>query len=229
MNYWLKLAIANERPPEPYRYEGIEVTNYSTPSGHSQNSATLFGWFAVKIKTWWMLVISLSLIFLIGISRIYLGVHYLEDVLLGWTIGIITVVVLVIVEKPLCNFLSEVRNDYLYLMLFLFGLLATVVSSFILPLPPNDNFGALGGLIMGLAIALPLESRYVNFSVEPLGGQKWRLVIRIILGLALVLGIMLGLSPFLPTSVVWLRAIRYILVVIVGAFLWPLIFSKLEI
>jgi membrane-associated phospholipid phosphatase len=229
MNYWIKLGIANERPPESYRYEGIEATNYSTPSGHSQNSATLFGWFTAKMKTWWILVISITLTFLIGLSRIYLGVHYLEDVLLGWTIGILTVVFLVVAEKPLTSFFSQIKEDYLYLLLFLFGFIATLVSTYILPLPPSDNFGSLGGLIMGLAIALPLEKRYVNFSVEALGDRKWRLALRIILGLILVLGVMLGLSPFLPTSEVWLRAVRYMLVVVIGVFLWPLIFTKLKL
>jgi membrane-associated phospholipid phosphatase len=229
MNYWLKLSIANDRPPENYRYNGIEASNYSTPSGHSQNSATLFGWFTAKIKTWWMLLISVVLVFLIGISRIYLGVHYLEDVLLGWAIGILTVVFLVIAEKPLSNFFSQVRDDYLYLLLFLFGFLSTVVSTLFLPLPPGDNFGAHGGLIMGLAIALPLEKRYVNFNVKAPEEQKWRIILRLILGLLLIFGLMSILSLFLLTTNAWLRAIRYMLIVIVGVFIWPILFSKLKI
>jgi membrane-associated phospholipid phosphatase len=229
MNYYLKLAIAIERPPESYWYEGIEASNYSTPSGHSQNSATLFGWFITKIKTWWIFVISATLIVLIGLSRVYLGVHYLEDVLLGWGIGLLSVVLLVILEKPLTEFFSHYKEDYLYAMLFFFGFGATLVSTYLLPLPPNDNFGSLGGLIMGLAIALPLEKRYVGFSVEAPGGQKWRLILRVAFGILFVLGIMLGLSSILPTTEVWLRTIRYMLVTLVGAFVWPLMFSKLRL
>lgn len=226
LNYFLKLAIAIERPPESYWYEGIEASNYSTPSGHSQNSATLFGWFAAKIKTWWILIISMTMIILIGLSRVYLGVHYLGDVLLGWGIGILSVVILVILEKPLSEFFSRYREEYLFIILFLFGFGGTLISTYLLPLPPNDNFGSLGGLIMGLAIALPLEKRYVGFSVEARDGQKWRLIMRIVIGLLFVLGIMLGLSSVLPTTEVWLRAIRYMLVTLVGAFIWPFIFNR---
>lgn len=226
LNYFLKLAIAIERPHESYWYEGIEASNYSTPSGHSQNSASLFSWFAVKIKTWWILIISMTLIILIGLSRVYLGVHYLGDVLLGWGIGILLVVLLVLLEKPLGDILSRYRDEYLFTMIFLIGLGGIIVTTYLLPPPPNDNFGQLGGLLMGLAIALPFEKRYVGFSVEARGGQKWRLLIRIIFGLLLILVIMLGLSSILPTTDVWLRTIRYMLVTIVGAFVWPYIFNR---
>lgn len=226
LNYFLKLAIAIERPPESYWYEGVEALNYSTPSGHSQNSATLFGWLAAKFKTWWIFIISIVLVIIIGLSRVYLGVHYLEDVLLGWGVGILLVILLLLLEKPLGEFFSRFKDEYLFTMAFLFGLGATIVTTVLLPQPPNDNFGQLGGLIMGLAIALPLEKRYVGFSVEARGGQKWKLLIRIILGLLLLLVIMLGLSPILPTTDVWLRSIRYMLVTLVGAFVWPYIFNR---
>ena len=227
LNYFLKIAIAIERPPEIYWYEGVEATNYSTPSGHSQNSATLFGWFASKIKTWWIFICSMTLIILIGLSRVYLGVHYLGDVLLGWGIGILSVILLVLLEKPLGEFFSRYRDEYIFTILFLFGLGATLVTTNLLPLPPNDNFGQLGGLMMGLAIAIPLEKRFVGFSVEVKGGQKWRLVLRVIFGLILIFVIMIGLSPILPATDVWLRTIRYMLVTFVGAFVWPFIFDKI--
>jgi membrane-associated phospholipid phosphatase len=228
-NYWLKLAIANPRP-DPSNWLGdYEASNYSTPSGHSQNSATLFGWIAAKAKTWWMTIISGVLIFLIGISRVYIGVHYLGDVLLGWGVGILTVAILYLLEEPLSKHFEGMDSTLLYGLLFLFGLLATFLSSFLLPQPPGDNFGALGGLIMGLAIGIPLEQRYVGFDTAAPNGQKWRVILRVLIGLILVLGVMIGLSPILVTENVFLRAVRYTLVVIIGSFVWPLIFKKIGI
>ena len=95
-----------------------------------------------------------------------------------------------------------------------------------LPEPPNDNFGSYGGLTMGLAIGLILENRYVGFSVEAPNGQKWRLALRVIIGLVLVIGIMIGLSPILPTTDLLLRSVRYFLIALMGVFIWPLIFKK---
>jgi peptidoglycan biosynthesis protein MviN/MurJ (putative lipid II flippase) len=105
------------------------------------------------------------------------------------------------------------------------GFLMTLVAS-ILPLPPNDNFGAYGGLTVGLALGLILEMKFVDFKVEPHEGQKWRLLLRVVIGLILVIGLLLGLEPFFPTEDIWLRMIRYCLSSVVGLFIWPLIFKK---
>jgi len=224
-NYWVKLVVANPRPNPSYWWTGIDASNYSTPSGHAQNSAMLFGWLAVKAKRWWMYLLAVVLTVLIGVSRVYLGVHYLGDVVLGWALGLVLLSILLLMEKPLSKTLSRYKTGYLYLALFLFGLAATFISTYLLPQPPEDNFGALGGLTMGVALGLLLERRFVNFTVEPLNGQKWRLVLRVVIGLMLVIGTMFGLAPFLPTTEVWLRALRYALVAIVGAFVWPAIFK----
>lgn len=227
-NYWLKVIIANERPPSSYWFPGADGPSYSTPSGHSQLSASLYGWFAVRIKTWWMALLAFVLTFLIGISRIYLGVHYLGDVLLGWGLGILIVICFYRLEKPAREFFSQYKFEHLLLSVFFIGLLMTLVAALIPP-PPNDNFGALGGLTMGLALGLALENRFVGFSVEAPNGQKWRLVLRVVIGLILVIGVMIGLSPILPTEDLLLRTVRYFLTAITGIFVWPLIFKKVNL
>ncbi len=227
-NYLLKLAIMNPRPDQSYWYPGVEATNYSTPSGHSQNSAALFGWFAARSKKWWMFILSPVLIILIGVSRIYLGVHYLGDVLIGWAVGFLILLVFYFAERPLHELFVK-REELSYLVVFLLGLGLTVVTTYLIPLPPGDNFGALGGLLMGIAIAFPIESRYINFDVAPPNGQTWRLVVRVIIGLVLVIGSLALLSPIMPTANVWLRALRYGLVVIVGIDVWPLIFKRVSL
>ncbi|MHA2149466.1 MAG: phosphatase PAP2 family protein [Candidatus Thorarchaeota archaeon] len=224
-NYWLKVIIANERPPSSNWHPGTDPPNYSTPSGHSQNSATLYGWLTVRIKTWWMALISIILVVLIGISRIYLGVHYLGDVLFGWGLGIVIVILFVYLGKPARVYLSRYKTEHLLLVLLIIGFLLTLIAA-VLPQPPNDNLGAYGGLTMGLAIGLILEMRFVNFSNEPYEGKMWRLVPRVLIGLMLVIGVMFGLAPILPSEEIWLRAIRYSLIAITGIFVWPLIFKK---
>ncbi len=227
-NYWLKLLIANDRPPSGNWHPGSDPPNYSTPSGHAQNSAALYGWFTVRVKTWWMAVVAIVLTGLIGISRVYLGVHYLGDVVLGWGIGIVIVLVFFYLENPVRGYLSRYKTENLLLVLAIIGFLLTLIAS-LLPQPPNDNFGSYGGLIIGVAFGLLLEMRFVNFSIEPHEGQKWRLVLRAVIGLILVIGLVLGLSPILPTEDIWLRMIRYCLATVVGLFIWPLIFKKVNL
>ncbi|MGY5871022.1 MAG: phosphatase PAP2 family protein [Candidatus Thorarchaeota archaeon] len=227
-NYWLKYIIANNRPPTSYWYAGTDPPNYSTPSGHSQYSATFYGWLTVRTKTWWISLIGIILTFMIGISRIYLGVHFLGDVLLGWGVGILTVVLIYYLEKPAREYLSKYKFEHLILFVFIIGFLMLVVAA-LLPAPPNDNFGNVGGLTMGLALGLVLENRFVGFTVEAPNGQKWRLALRVVIGLGLVIGVMIGLSGILPSEDILLRSVRYFLVAITGVFVWPLIFKKVNL
>ena len=223
--FWLKIAIANDRPPASNWYPGTDPPNYSTPSGHSINSATLYGWGLVRVKKWWMAIIAIVLTTLVGISRVYLGVHFIGDVLLGWGLGIVLVILFVYLLNPAREFLSRYNTEHLLLVLVIIGFLMTLIAA-VLPQPPNDNFGAIGGLTIGLGLGLILEMRFVDFSNEPHEGQKWRLVLRAVIGVILVMVVMFGLSPILPSEEIWLRMIRYCLVAFTGIFIWPAIFKK---
>ena len=78
----------------------IEENEYSTPSGHAQSSACFWQLFMFDFtrqfgKKWknaaWFLAIFMPL--LIGLSRIYLGVHFPSDVFLGWAVGAIFAII----------------------------------------------------------------------------------------------------------------------------------------
>ena len=82
--------------PRPTEFRIITETGYSFPSGHSMTSMAFYGFIIYliynKVKNKyikWLLIIFLSLLIIsIGISRIYLGVHYTSDVLAGFLISI---------------------------------------------------------------------------------------------------------------------------------------------
>ena len=93
LNQLLKRILQRPRPTE---YRIIEESGYSFPSGHSMISMAFYGYLIYLIYKYvenknvkWILISLLSiLICLIGISRIYLGVHYTSDVLGGFLIYI---------------------------------------------------------------------------------------------------------------------------------------------
>lgn len=95
--------------PRPIEYRLIEESGYSFPSGHSMISMAYYGFFIYLIYknvqnkyVKWISIIFLSfLIISIGISRIYLGVHYTSDVLAGFLIGIAYLVVYISSIKSL--------------------------------------------------------------------------------------------------------------------------------
>jgi len=90
----LKEFYGRERPDISYRL--IDVTQLSFPSGHSMMSAVVYLTQAAiiariqknkKIRIY-ILSAAIFLTLIIGISRVYLGVHYPTDVIGGWTIGL---------------------------------------------------------------------------------------------------------------------------------------------
>lgn len=92
-NQMLKLTLQRPRPTD---FRLINETGYSFPSGHSMVNTAFYGYLIYiiykRIKNKylkWSLIILLSiLIITIGISRIYLGVHYTSDVVAGFLISI---------------------------------------------------------------------------------------------------------------------------------------------
>ncbi|MFR8103519.1 MAG: phosphatase PAP2 family protein [Clostridia bacterium] len=93
LNLLLKRVLQRPRPME---YRIINESGYSFPSGHSMISMAFYGFIIyliykyVKNKyiKWALITILGTLIIAIGISRIYLGVHYTSDVLAGFLISI---------------------------------------------------------------------------------------------------------------------------------------------
>ncbi|HYL97343.1 MAG TPA: phosphatase PAP2 family protein [Blastocatellia bacterium] len=89
----VKLAVHRPRPPAAWM--AAPVAGWAFPSGHSVESTAVYGALAYLIaetqKDWRMKVGSLAsailISFLIGISRVYLGVHWLTDVVAGWALG----------------------------------------------------------------------------------------------------------------------------------------------
>ena len=100
LNHLLKRVLQRPRPTE---YRIIEETGYSFPSGHSMVSMAFYGYLIYLIYKYvknkyikWSSIVLLSLLICsIGISRIFLGVHYTSDVLGGFFISISYLVIYV--------------------------------------------------------------------------------------------------------------------------------------
>lgn len=85
-----------ERPRPEIVHRMIDVSSLSFPSGHSLISAVVYPTLGALITRLvpqralklYVIVVALLLTFLIGFSRVYLGVHYPSDVLAGWMLGL---------------------------------------------------------------------------------------------------------------------------------------------
>lgn len=100
LNQLLKFVLQRPRPVD---YRLIDETGYSFPSGHSMVSMAFYGYliyliyksnFNKYVKITLMTILALLILF-IGISRIYLGVHYTSDVVAGFLLSISYLIVFI--------------------------------------------------------------------------------------------------------------------------------------
>ena len=130
--------------PRPYIKDpsvGLDkVHGYSTPSGHSQASAAFWPYFVYlffrkspdkksALRRALNLLCAIGIPFLIGFSRVYLGVHYPSDVLLGWILGFLISCGLILFDSVIVTFISRLPRTFKILLLALITAALNALSS----------------------------------------------------------------------------------------------------
>jgi membrane-associated phospholipid phosphatase len=125
------------RGPRPYwistKVTGFaSETSFGIPSGHSQNAAAIWGIVAARLRKGWAWIAAVFIIFLIGISRLYLGVHFPQDVLAGWLIGFLLLWLTLRFWEPVAAWAKKQTLGWQILFAFLasLGLLLLPALSF---------------------------------------------------------------------------------------------------
>ena len=99
----LKLFFGRARPE--FDHQLVQVYNLSFPSGHSANSLTAYVLLACFLVSGRFrpaaIVGALAIAFVVGLTRILLGVHWLSDVIGGWAAGLIAVMLALAADRRL--------------------------------------------------------------------------------------------------------------------------------
>lgn len=241
------------RSPRPYwiseKVQPLsQETSFGLPSGHAQTAATMWGWLAVEIKRRWFTILALVLTFLIGVSRIYLGVHFLTDVLLGWLLGALLVWAFAAWHKPVGKWLSRrtyqarlglVLASAIVLMAITLGVHWIAGPWELMPawiplageVDPYNLEGpfTLGGIWVGMLGGFVILTETAGYFSAEKGG--WRRIVRFLVGLVGILLLYLGLGQLFPSGATFLalalRFLRYTLIGLWVSWLGPLVFAKL--
>lgn len=199
------------------------ATGYSFPSGHTQTFATWSTAFAMYFRKMWVTVLAGIGIMAVAFSRLFLGVHYPSDVIVGALLGILIAIGL----SSVYDRTTDIHKLYgiTCLVMLPFAVLFLMQTDAL-----YDDFFKLYGMLTGLYFAAGLEEKYASLTYDV---KWWKKVLRIIIGVAVVLAIKEGMKiidvfGILRVSLL-LDAIRYMLVVIVGFGLCPVLFKKINI
>jgi len=258
INQYFKLPLHGSRPywvNTDVRAMASEI-GFGVPSGHAEIGTGLWGMIAAYYRKTWIWVTALLLIFLVGLSRLYLGVHFPHDVLTGWILGFLTLWIIVRFWEPVevrvkqMSFWNQIGLAFAASMaILLIGVLIFFFSrNFVLPhewfanaahanadAPDPFTFsmetivlsaGVLFGLCTGLAWMAPRG----GFSAS---GLVWKRAARYVIGIIGVAIIYVGLKAIFPSGDTFVSYLfRYIRYIFVGFWVSggaPWTFAKLNL
>ena len=226
VNYYAKSIIGKPRPAES-NWLLISASHLSTPSGHAQSSSVVWGYLALKSRNIVMWILSIIIILLVGLSRIYLGVHWFGDVLIGWLFGIIILTIALILEEPIKNYINSHNTTLIYLGFAVLGLIIMILSEFFLTI--EYNIGGPGGQLIGLSLGFAIEEKYVQFEAKNNYTTPWKIIVRIFLGIILIAVVYLAIYLIIDSDIFWMNAIHNIITLFIGIVIWPFIFKKINL
>jgi len=227
----MKATFRVDRPwvtdPTFTTVEGVvsAATGYAFPSGHTQSAAAFLVPLGVMTKKKILKIIFFSLAMLVAFSRMYLGVHYLSDVLVSL---IIVVVIVALAVKFVAQAPENKKRDIITSMIIMAFAIAIIILSAVLyhsgtttAAQIRDSIIAAGAGI-GFAVGMYIERTYIKFSVK---AQNIPIqIVKLIFGLAGVIGIQEGARVIGDGLVA--DGIRYFLMILWLTAIYPLIIKR---
>lgn len=238
LNQFMKISFRIPRPwvldPNFSIVESARAaaTGYSFPSGHSTSVTTTMGSIGLWFKNKAVKTAAFVILFLVLISRMYLGVHTPLDVIVGFGLGALCLGLLYVLFKKIRNF---DKAFYGIILAMLALAICHTVYTLLFPFPADvdpenlahaqKNGWTMIGCTCGMLLGYWLDSKYIRFETGT--ARWWAQIPKAGIGLLLAVALKSLLkAPLLAlcggSSVE--SAIRYFIVVLFAAALWPMTF-----
>ena len=212
---------------DPRPWTNTYEKDFGFPSGHSQNSVAVWGLLSYesykkenKILHW----VFIIFIYLIGISRIVVGVHDLEDVWGGFFYGTLFLVLFIYLEPVISekakslNFLTKV------ILAIIIPISMLTIALIIFPTTTLDYGMCCGGL-MGISLGYLIEKEKIHYDPKVLNNKQK--LVNLVIGLVLTIVFYLVLSVYSSDFFVW-RFTKYFILAFLVITLIPWIFTKIK-
>lgn len=228
------------KAPRPIGIEGIKsmrvstATGYSFPSGHTQTATAFWVSLITVFKKNWVTLLGAVMILGIGISRLYLGVHWPIDVLGGWMFGII----FTILFGKIFDYVDTNKKYWILLL----TLIPFILGSLLLN---SEEYIKIFGLLTGFVLGYIVEDKFIKF--ETSDNTKYRInfssrntkgnykksnvarnTCRFLIGIITLCAMYIGLRYIMPSEDIF-NYIRYAIVVFYGIAGVPAIFKLFKL
>lgn len=241
------------RQPRPFWLDpslGLsDDEGYGLASGHAQFATTVYFFLAGWYRKFWLWLLAAVVVLLMGLSRIYLGVHFLLDVISGVMIALLLLVLAAVWRRYFeANFDKRNLGRRLLVLLSIPVLLSGLYVAIILLLGPPDlsvpwaayvppaevyareSLASSLGAMFGFGLGIIYEGSRIRFRVE---GPFWQRAARYALGIVVTVALWAGLDAIFPTEPEWLalplRVLRYFLVLLWVTYFAPWVFVRLKL
>lgn len=225
------------KAPRPIGTEGIEslrvstATGYSFPSGHTQTATTFWTSLIIIFRQKWMYILGSVMILGVGVSRLYLGVHWPIDVICGWIFGIFFTVIF----TKIFDIVDKNKNYKLLLLV----LMPFIIFIFIVK---SESYIKIFGLLVGLVLGYIIEDNFIKFNtivdykkqanfISNVDTNKDYIVksaYRFILGIFTLLLVYLTLKYIMPENTLF-NFIRYLIISLYAVAGVPALFKIIKL
>lgn len=187
----------------------------SFPSGHATASSGFFAALSIRFRKAYIIAPSAVLVFLIVLSRLYLGVHYPSDVLAGLVVGIGMAFLWALVYKGFYK-----ARLYIYL-----GFAALTLIPLFIPAMQTKSMFEMSAIALATAIGLIAENKFIKFEDT----DKWvKRIVRLAL-MALIAAIPYLLLGLLPETTLWFKFLQYFVTISAAILGTPLLIKAFKI
>jgi membrane-associated phospholipid phosphatase len=213
------------RAPRPYQVSDLVIplvsqTGYGIPSGHVADGLVVWGYVIYTLKRRWLWGLLALYTAVMMWARMYVGVHYPQDVLAGLVVGIAALWVFLRIADSL-----EAAWERLNLQSQIALVLLTVIFMVSFLFGSEDGMAGAGALL-GAGLGYILETHAIKFSVA---GSVIQRILRYVIGIVLTLALFFGLDALFeghePADV--LRILRYAAVTFFAMAGWPWLMGRL--
>lgn len=225
LNAYLKDLLQDPRPDPAFQLDPAVGQSYGFPSGHAQIAIVIWFWIAWEARKTWIWILSSILVVGICFSRLYLGVHDVEDVFGGIGIGLLSLLIFI--------FLTTKRFQWWHNLHFLWQILGiAIIEAFLFFTWPGKLSGdaiVYGVFLLGFWLGVEIERSRIFFQKH----RNWLQIIASgLIGVIILIALRKGIQIVTATLEIGRMTVAYIQALISGVYmtaLAPWIFQRLKL